>query len=170
VITPVQLAQATAMMAMAGVRHPLHLLRATQDGAGLPVVPVPLAPAAPSIVRDRGHWEDVRSGMVAVVNGPTGTARGVGKDFPYQIAGKTGTAERFSRTSEAWDNILQVPIERHQVLFEAFAPADDPRIAVAVALEAGQTGARDAAPIARRILDAWLESEQAAAATAGRAP
>ena len=63
-----------------------------------------------------------------------------------------------------------MPIERHQVLFEAFAPAEDPRIAVAVALEAGQTGARDAAPIARRILDAWLESEQAAAAAAGASP
>jgi penicillin-binding protein 2 len=148
----------------------LHLLRARQDGAGAPLVPASLPPADPSIVRDKANWEAVRSGMVAVVNGPTGTARGVGNGFPYQIAGKTGTAERFSRTSEAWDNILQVPIERHQVLFEAFAPAEDPRIAVVVALEAGQTGARDAAPIARRILDAWLESEQAAAAAAGASP
>jgi penicillin-binding protein 2 len=172
VITPVQLAQATAMMAVAGVRHPLHLLRATQDGAGAPVTLAPRPPAAPSIVRDRAHWEAVRSGMVAVVNGPTGTARTVGVGFPYPIAGKTGTAERFSRTSEAWDDILQVPIERHQVLFEAFAPADDPRIAVVVALEAGQTGGRDAAPIARRILDAWVEAERSASASAaaGGAP
>ncbi len=51
---------------------------------------------------------------------------------------------------------MQVAVERHQVLFEAFAPADDARIAVVVALEAGHSGAHDAAPIARKILDAWL--------------
>jgi penicillin-binding protein 2 len=156
VVTPIQLAQATAMMAAAGVRHPLHLLHATQDGINEPVLEVPAPDPLPTIVRDRANWEAVRSGMIAVVNGPTGTARTIGKGFPYVIAGKTGTAERYSRTGEAWDNILQTPIERHQVLFEAFAPAEDPRIAVVVALEAGQTGARDAAPIARAMLDAWL--------------
>jgi penicillin-binding protein 2 len=170
VITPVQLAQATAMMAVAGVRHPLHLLRATQEGLSAPQVLEELKPAAPSIVRDQANWEAVRQGMIAVINGPTGTARGVGEGFPYVIAGKTGTAERYSRTGEAWDNILQVPIERHQVLFEAFAPADSPRIAVVVALEAGQTGARDAAPIARRLLDAWAAEEREVSASAAPLP
>jgi cell division protein FtsI/penicillin-binding protein 2 len=50
--------------------------------------------------------------------------------------------------------------QRHQVLFEAFAPADDARIAIVVALEAGRSGAHDAAPIARKILDAWLPGDQ----------
>ena len=50
--------------------------------------------------------------------------------------------------------------ERHRVLFEAFAPADDARIAIAVAIEAGRSGAHDAAPIARKILDAWLPGDQ----------
>ena len=61
------------------------------------------------------------------------------------------------------------------MLFEAFTPADDARIVVIVALEAGRSGAHDAAPIARKMLDAWLPGDQqrqarAAAATAENAP
>src|SRR5690606_13758856 len=95
---------------------------------------------------------------------------GIDRDFPYTIAGKTGTAERYSRTDETWTSISTSPIERHQVLFVAFTPAEDPRIAVIVALEAGRSGGRDAAPIVRRMLDAWLpgdlEREGRGAATA----
>jgi len=97
--------------------------------------------------------------MIEAVN--SGTARGINDRFPYQIAGKTGTAERYSRTTEEWTSISDSPIERHRVLFEAFTPADDARIAVAVALEAGRSGAHDAAPIARKILDAWLPNDEA---------
>ncbi len=64
---------------------------------------------------------------------------------------------------------MDSPIERHQVLFEAFAPADDARIAIIVALEAGRSGAHDAAPIARKILDAWLPGDQEREAAAGHA-
>ncbi len=166
VITPIQLAQAVAMLAARGVRHPPHLLRALQDGINQDPRPAPTPPAQPSIVRNPADWTAVEQGMIAVVNGPTGTARGLGEGFPYVIAGKTGTAERYSRTDETWQNIMSVAVERHQVLFEAFAPADDARIAVIVALEAGHTGAHDAAPIARRILDAWLKYDD----DGGRAP
>lgn len=99
--------------------------------------------------------------MIAVVNGPTGTARTMGIGFPYVIAGKSGTAERYSRTNETWQNISQVAIERHQVLFEAFTPAEAPRIAIIVALEAGRGGGRDAAPVVRKMMDAWLQGEPA---------
>lgn len=104
--------------------------------------------------------------MIAVVNGPTGTARTMGIGFPYVIAGKSGTAERYSRTTEAWQHISQVAIERHQVLFEAFTPAEAPRISVIVALEAGRGGGRDAAPVARKMLDAWLIGEGQVPSTA----
>ena len=107
------------------------------------------------MIDDPADWAAVLQGMIAVVNGPRGTARGLGDGFPFVIAGKTGTAERYSRTTEEWTSIGTSPITRHQVLFEAFTPAEDPQIAVAVALEAGRSGAHDAAPIARRILDAW---------------
>ena len=168
VITPIQLAQALAMVAARGVRHPPHLLRAVQDGLNAPVQPLPAVPAPPSIIHNAANWIPVEQGMIAVVNGPGGTAHGLGDGFPYIIAGKTGTAERYSRTDEEWTSISTAPIERHQVLFEAFAPADDARIAVAVALEAGRSGAHDAAPIARKILDAWLKDDDSG--NAGTSP
>src|SRR5690606_22791661 len=151
-----------ALLAARGVPQPPHLR--TGRAADMRARPVPVAarPRRARVLRGPAHWRGVEQGMVAVVNGPTGTARGLGDGFPYVIAGKTGTAERYSRTTEEWTHIMQVPIERHQVLFEAFTPAEDPRIAVIVVLEAGRTGGRDAAPIARAMLDAWLESGAAA--------
>jgi penicillin-binding protein 2 len=158
VITPIQLAVADAMMAARGVRHAPHLLRAMQSGINTEPELVPLAPASPSIIRNPENWEPVLQGMIAVVNGG-GTASGLGKEFPYIIAGKTGTAERYSRTDETWTNIMSVAVERHQVFFEAFTPADDARIAVVAALEAGRSGSHDAAPIVRKILDEWLKDD-----------
>ena len=166
VITPLQLARAVATLAARGVPRQPHLLYATQDGLGEPPERRPPLPAGPPVFQNPANWEAVREGMVAVVNGPTGTARTMGIGFPYTIAGKTGTAERYSRTTETWEHISQVAIERHQVLFEAFTPAEDARIAVIVALEAGRAGGRDAAPIARAMLDAWLLGEPAPPAVA----
>ncbi|MEO8959096.1 MAG: penicillin-binding protein 2 [Rudaea sp.] len=156
VVTPIQLAQALATLADKGVRHQPHLLRAIQDGINAAPAMLPIATPQPSFLHNPANWIPVQQGMVAVVNGG-GTANGLGDGFPYTIAGKTGTAERYSRTDEAWQNIMTVSIEHHEVLFEAFAPADAPRIAVVVALHAGHTGAHDAAPIVRTILDAWLK-------------
>ncbi|HEY0180623.1 MAG TPA: penicillin-binding protein 2 [Dokdonella sp.] len=170
VVTPLQLANAVATLADRGVPHVPHLLRAAQTD--LSRAPQPVEPPAPlpSVIARRDHWLAVLQGMVAVVD--SGTAHGLGQDFPYVIAGKTGTAERYSRKDETWTSINEGPIERHQVLFECFTPAEDARIAVVVALEAGRSGARDAAPIARKILDAWLpgDREQQGRAAAAAAP
>jgi penicillin-binding protein 2 len=166
VITPIQLAQALGIIAARGVRHQPHLLRATQDSMNAAPTLLPPAPATPNIIQDQENWTAVEEGMIRVVNSPSGTAHSLGDGFAYTIAGKTGTAERYSRTDEQWTSIGSSPIQRHQVLFECFAPADDARIAVVVALEAGRSGAHDAAPIARAILDAWLRfDDDASAAT-----
>lgn len=156
VVTPIQLAQALATLADRGVRHQVHLLRAIQDGINVAPAMLPIAAAQPSFLHNPANWIPVEQGLVAVVNGG-GTANGLGNGFPYTIAGKTGTAERYSRTDDTWQNIMTVSIEHHEVLFEAFTPADAPRIAVVVALHAGHTGAHDAAPIVRKILDAWVK-------------
>lgn len=156
VVTPLQLAHAVATLADRGVPHVPHLLTGVGVKGKIESVPTP-APL-PNVITHAANWLPIQQGMMAVVS--EGTARGIDKDFPYVIAGKTGTAERYSRTSEEWTSISTSAIERHQVLFEAFTPADAPRIAVAVALEAGRSGAHDAAPIVRRILDAWLPGDQ----------
>ena len=158
VVTPLQLANAVAILAAHGVPHVPHLLRAVQSGIHGDVVPVPARPPLPNVIHTPGNWAPIEQGMVAVVD--SGTAHGFDEGFPYTIAGKTGTAERYSRTTEEWTSIATSAIERHRVLFEAFTPAEDARIAVIVALEAGRSGAHDAAPIVRRILDAWLPGDQ----------
>ena len=159
VITPIQLASALATLCMRGVRNAPHLLRATQNGLNAPRERAATAPAAPSFLHAPQDFDPVLAGMIDVVNDASGTAHGLGDGFPYTIAGKTGTAERYSRTDEAWQNIMTSAITRHEVLFEAFAPADAPRIAVVVALQAGHTGAYDAAPIARKIFDEWRKDD-----------
>lgn len=168
VITPLQLAHAVAMLANRGIDRAPHLLRATQDGLGAPLVSAAsIARSAPSVIRNPADWAPVEQGMLEVVNGAKGTARGIAAGFPYLIAGKTGTAERYSRTTDAYEprgNDAELAA-RHRALFIAFTPADAPRIAVAVVLEAGAWGGKDAAPIARSIMDAWA-AEQAAPAVA----
>ena len=159
VVTPLQLVRAVSILADEGVPHPLHLMRAVQSSIDSKPALVDPPAAKPNIIKNPADWRAVQKGMIEVVN--TGTAHGINDKFPFQIAGKTGTAERYSRTTEEWTSISDSPIERHQVLFEAFAPADDARIAVAVALEEGRSGAHDAAPIARKILDAWLPIDEA---------
>jgi penicillin-binding protein 2 len=170
VVTPIQLGTALSTIAAKGERLPPHLLRAVQAGLNTPPQPSPPPLSRGSIMHDPVTWTTVEQGMVGVVNSPVGTARGLGEGFPYVIAGKTGTAERYSRTDETWTSIATSSSERHQVLFECFTPADAARIAVVVALEAGHSGASDAAPIARKILDGWLSFDDDARRVAGTAP
>jgi penicillin-binding protein 2 len=113
--------------------------------------------------------------MQAVIYGGAGaTGQGLGEGFPYRIAGKSGTAERYSRRTDAYDTNKNSAYlaARHRAWFIAYTPADDPQVAVAVVLEAGAWGGKDAGPIARKILDAWLATQgnQAPKATPLPAP
>ena len=165
VVTPIQLAHALSIVAAKGANRPPHVLRATQTGIGAPVETAPPPLPGPTVGSHPGTWKAIEEGMWLAVNGPPpSTVSGLGKDFPYAIAGKTGTAERFSRFDETWTYIATSSADRHQALFECFTPAEDPRIAVVVALEAGKSGASDAAPIARKVLDAWLKYDDDAPA------
>jgi penicillin-binding protein 2 len=156
--TPVQLANAVAIMASKGEQRQLHLLKSVQSGLNEPLVDNPAVAVQPTFIHNMQNWEVIRQGMIAVVNGPTGTANKAGEGCSYIIAGKTGTAQRYSRTgeTESVESQGMTDSEKHQALFIAFAPAENPRIAIALVLEFGASGAHDAAPIARRILDAWL--------------
>jgi len=96
--------------------------------------------------------------MRAVITGGTGSKGGIFTGFPYVIAGKSGTAERFSRTSDAYDTNKSSAhlAARHRAWFEAYTPAEDPKIAAVAMLESGAWGAADAGPIVRKIFDSWL--------------
>ncbi len=95
--------------------------------------------------------------MHDVMQGPRGTARAVGTGAPYEMAGKSGTAQVISiAQDEEYDEEELEERLRDHALFIAFAPLDDPRIAVAVIVENGSSGSSVAAPIARAIMDHYL--------------
>jgi penicillin-binding protein 2 len=120
-------------------------------------VPAPPPAARPTFIRDPDNVRVVHEGMVAVLHGPTGTARATGAGAPYRIAGKSGTAQRYRRRDDSeYDETKVAEHLRHQALFVAFAPAEHPLIAVAVVVEHGSSGSKAAAPVARRIIDAYL--------------
>ncbi len=156
-VTPLQMAHALTVLADGGVSRTPHLLAATSDGLKAPEVAYPQAPPV-QITHAPADLEAVKQGMLGVVYDKLGTAYGLGDGFPYLIAGKTGTAERYSRTTNAYNNDknLAYLAKRHRAWFICYAPANHPRIAIAVALEHGAWGGSAAAPIARKMLDQWL--------------
>ena len=165
--TPLQLAQATAGLASGWIRRP-HLVKDMRAGFEAPWAPVPLQ-GEHRMSDSQAHLDAVREGMVLTVHGP-GTATNIRHGLTYRIAGKTGTAQVVSRRGSAAVNPKSLPMHlRHRALFIAFAPAEAPTIAIAVAVEGGGYGSSTAAPIARKVFDAWLVGKQPAPATAGSA-
>jgi penicillin-binding protein 2 len=156
VTSPLQMAQGTAILASGGWRRRPHLLRESQDGFDQSRVPEPQPPARRVVTRE-ADLAAVHEGLVAVMHGETGSGRVAARGAPYLIAGKSGTAQRTSRRGLETTNPADLPYHlRHQAWFIAYAPADAPTIAVAVLVEHGGSGSGAAAPVVRRILDAWL--------------
>lgn len=101
------------------------------------------------------QWQVVMEGMRETMI--HGTARAIATSAEYQMAGKTGTAQVFTiKQSESVTQSVQNERLRDHSWFVAFAPAEDPKIAVAVLVENGGFGASAAAPIARSVMDAYL--------------
>lgn len=170
--TPLQLAQGIAAIA-SGERQPLHVLRASQDGLDAARVPyrAQLPEGAVAAFGSPANLAAVRAGLIAVMHSPTGTARASAAGSDYLIAGKTGTAQRIGRTGSRSLNPNSLPMHlRHRALFVGFAPADAPRIAIAVVAEHGGAGSRVAAPIARKVMDAWLLGKDVEAAPPAPVP
>jgi len=102
----------------------------------------------------------VLDGMVGVTAEPRGTARTQMDGLEYQVAGKTGTAQVITIAQD--ERYREEDIDERQRdhgLFVAFAPAEAPRIALGVIVENGGGGARAAAPVARKVLDAFFAAE-----------
>ncbi len=152
--TMLQLAQATATLVNNGIKHKPQLVIATQDATTRTRVPVPPAPP-----EDLGYKpenvEIVRKGMVGVTQ--VGTSARAFAGAGYISGGKTGTAQAVTMSQKEKYNAARM--EEHQrdhALYVAFAPADDPKIALAVIVENSGFGGANAAPIARRVFDYWL--------------
>ena len=155
--TMLQLAQATAIVADGGIKHVPHLVMATRDTDSPDFKPKP-QPAPIDLGFKPANVAVIREGLMAVIN--AGTARSVFAGAGYQAAGKTGTAQAVGMAQNTKYNAKS--LEEHQrdhALFMAFAPANDPKIAVAVIVENAGWGAGAAAPIARRVFDYWLQDQ-----------
>jgi penicillin-binding protein 2 len=151
--TPIQLAQATAAVANDGVMYRPHLVRHIENirtGERRVIEPQPLRvlPLKPANV------EVIKQAMVGVNKEGTGARAFAGAE--YVSAGKTGTAQVYSLKGEKYVAGKVKERLRDHALFIAFAPADRPKIALAVLVENGGFGAQSAAPIARQVLDYYL--------------
>ena len=155
--TPLQLAAAAGALATRGERYRPHMVAAVEDaltGERRMVQPERLADVE---IGNDFYWENVIGAMHDVMQGPRGTARAVGTGAPYEMAGKSGTAQVVSiAQDEEYDDAELEERQRDHALFISFAPLDDPRIAVALIVENGESGSGLAAPIAKAIMDAYL--------------
>jgi penicillin-binding protein 2 len=160
VATPLQLANAVATLANGGTRFEPRLLYARKP-AGDAQARRMAAPVAQNVpIVDPFNWDVVHEGMRLVVHGERGTARAIRPEPPLQMAGKSGTAQVAAQAvDEDMDENTAVHL-RHHALFIAYAPFAHPSIAVACVVEHGGGGSRNAAPVARAVIDAWLEQGQ----------
>ena len=160
--TPLQLAAATATLANGGkVVHP-RLLKAVQDSRTLETRELP-SPGNDGVTLKPENLQFVRNAMIDVTR-PGGTASRAGANAPYTIAAKTGTAQVVGmRQGEKYDEKRVKETHRDHALFIAFAPADDPQIAIALLVENGGHGGSTAAPIAREVFDYHLLKKKPAA-------
>ncbi len=156
-VTPLQLAAATAALANRGRRVVpalVHSVEDAQSGERTAIEPLPVESVK---LRSDRYFDVVIDAMTDVVHGDRGTARKIGTGSPYRIAGKTGTAQVIGiKQGQRYDEDKIAKRFRDHALFIAFAPVENPRIAVAVVAENGGGGSRTAAPIAKRVMDYFL--------------
>jgi penicillin-binding protein 2 len=154
-VTPLQLARATATLANKGkvvmpfLVNKIVSAQGDRRGSEPQNVTLPLKPDNVTTVID---------GMINVVHGAHGTAKVINSDISYQIAGKTGTAQVLGIKQNAKYNENAIDFKfRDHALFIAFAPADDPKIAIAVIMENGGHGGSVAAPVAGQVIKQFLQ-------------
>ena len=153
--TPLQLAAATATLANGGTPVFPRLLKAVRDARTQETRAIEPRAGEPVAIKPE-HLALVKSAMVGVTQ-PGGTAVKAGLGASYTIAGKTGTAQVVGmKQGEKYDASKLREEHRDHALFIAFAPADDPKLAMALLVENGGSGSGTAAPIAREVFDYYL--------------
>jgi penicillin-binding protein 2 len=163
-VTPLQQAHFAAEIAEQGkiiaIPRLVSAIRAAGSTAVTPRDPILKKPID---IASADQWQVVYDGMVGAVS-PSGTAHVAGQGAQYKFAGKTGTAQVFTiKQTESTKKKIVEERKRDHSWFIAFAPADDPKIAVSVLVENGGFGASQAAPIARKVCDAFLLNDNAPA-------
>lgn len=153
--TLIQLARAHAILESHGTKIIPHI--ADFLGHGKDKEPVPLPQEEPIVLKDQSNWDIPLEGMYLVVNGPEGSGRHAFAGAPYKAGGKSGTAQVVGmKENQRYDASKLKETHRDNALFVSFAPFDDPKVLCAVVLENAGGGGKNAAPIARAMLDSYL--------------
>jgi len=157
--TPMQLARMTATLANRGIPVRPRILLSEEDplsGEKISQSQTQASGQEADRVVDTELDQIIRA-MTDVMHSPRGTGRASGRRSPYPIAGKTGTAQviAIGQDEEYDESVLPEKFHDH-ALFIAFAPVDKPQIAIAVVVEHGGSGAKAAAPIARKVMDRFF--------------
>ena len=156
-VTSLQLANSTAALSQKGKRFRPRLVRAIEPPDSEQQREIAsLEVEGYKLLRD-SNWQHILKSMKNVVHDVRGTAYPISWGLKYSAAGKTGTAQVYGiAQDEEYDEETVAEKLRDHALFISFAPADDPRIAVAVIVENGSHGGSVAAPIARKLMNAYL--------------
>jgi len=154
--TPIQLAHAIAMIANDGVGYTPHLVKSVQSVKTGEVSEIARESTSNLHVKPE-HLAVIKNALVGV--NKEGTSAAAFRGAKYVSGGKTGTAQVFSLKGEKYSEHKVDERLRDHAWFMSYAPADKPRIAVAVLVENGGFGAQAAAPIARKVFDYYLLGE-----------
>jgi penicillin-binding protein 2 len=159
-VTPVQLAHAGATFAARGQRFAPRLMIGSEDPLTREVVHMDPKPLPGVSDQEPAHWDILHEAMLGVTADPRGSARAPMQGTTYAVAGKTGTAQVIGIAQNERYREDEID-ERHRDhgLFVAFAPAEAPRIALGVVVENGGGGSRAAAPVARKVFDAYFAAD-----------
>lgn len=153
-VTPLQMANAIAAIANRGIRYQPRFVETLKQANGEIVAPAPVA-SAPVILKNEKNWDLVMDAMRDVVASQHGTAHyGMGTNLSYTVAGKTGTAQISKPKIYTDGDSLAIPKQfRNQAWFVGFAPAENPRIALAILVE---HHSHQGPVVARKILDYYM--------------
>ncbi|NOZ54333.1 MAG: penicillin-binding protein 2 [Gammaproteobacteria bacterium] len=166
--TPLQLASATATLSKSGQRMLPRVVTKLENTNTAEITELAPIFQTPVTLSDPEYWLKMIDAMKDVTHHWRGTAYRIGKKSKYKIAGKTGTAQVFSvKQNEEYDEDKIAKTLRDHALFIAFAPVEEPQIAISIIVEHGGHGGSTAAPIAKKIMDYYLlpklEKEEATA-------
>ncbi len=153
--TPLQLAVMTSTLASRGKHIKPRLVKKIGDvETSMEIVD--------QVIADDIHWDYVMSAMEGVVHSLRGTANKIGRGVKYRMAGKTGTAQKVGiAQDEEYDSAKIDERNWDHALYIGYAPAENPRIATAIIVENGEHGSSAAAPIARKLFDAYFAQKMA---------
>ncbi len=155
--TPLQLAVATATLSKRGQFRQPRVVFAVDETHLDELSTVTPTKQVNVTLKDEHYWDIAIAGMEAVVHSRRGTAQKVGLRSPYHFAGKTGTAQVVGIKQDEHYNAKKLPKKFHDhAWFIAFAPIDNPKIAVSVIVENGGGGSKTAAPLAKKVMDFYL--------------